>query len=65
MYDIVQNPIPKSGFFATPTLEALQARIEGLPSAERALVYAYVMQTLNACNQLVEDKILSKEIFAQ
>ena len=65
MYDIVSNPIPKSGFFATPTLEDLQARIESLPSKERALVYTYVMQTLNACNQLVEDKILSKEIFAQ
>jgi hypothetical protein len=65
MYDIVKNPIPRSGFFATPTLEDLQARIEGLPSAERALVYTYVMQTLNACNQLVEDNILSKEIFAQ
>ena len=65
MYNIVENPIPKSGFFATPTLEDLQARIEGLPGAERALVYTYVMQTLNACNQLVEDRILSKEIFAQ
>jgi len=65
MYNIVDNPIPKSGFFATPTLEDLQTRIESLPSAERALVYTYVMQTLNACNQLVEDKILSKEIFAQ
>jgi len=63
MYNVVENPIPKSGFFATPTLEDLQARIEALPSAERALVYTYVMQTLNACNQLVEDKILSKEIF--
>ena len=65
MYNIVNNPIPKSGFFATPTLEDLQTRIECLPSAERALVYTYVMQTLNACNQLVEDHILSKEIFAQ
>ena len=65
MYDIVNNPIPRSGFFATPTLEDLQARIEGLPNEERALVYTYVMQTLNACHQLVEDKILSKEIFAQ
>jgi hypothetical protein len=65
MYDIVQNPIPKSGFFATPTLEDLQARIESLPNEERALVYTYVMQTLNACNKLVEDNILSKEVFAQ
>ena len=65
IYDAVQNPIPRSGFFATPTLEDLQSCIEALPSKERALVYTYVMQTLNACNQLVEDEILSKEIFAQ
>jgi hypothetical protein len=65
MYDIVTNPIPKSGFFATPTLEDLQAKIESLPNTERALVYTYVMQTLNACNKLVEDKILSKEVFGQ
>jgi hypothetical protein len=65
MYDTVTNPIPKSGFFATPTLEVLQARIESLPNEERALVYTYVMQTLNACNQLVEDNILSKEVFGQ
>ena len=65
MYDTVTNPIPKSGFFATPTLEDLQAKIESLPNTERALVYTYVMQTLNACNKLVEDKILSKEVFAQ
>jgi hypothetical protein len=65
MYNIVENPIPRSGFFATPSLEELMARIESLPSEERALVYTFVMQTLNACNQLVEDRILSKEIFAQ
>ena len=65
MYDTVTNPIPKSGFFATPTLEDQQAKIESLPNTERALVYTYVMQTLNACNKLVEDNILSKEVFAQ
>ena len=65
MYDMVQNPIPRSGFFATPSLEELQANIESLPNADRALVYTFVMQTLNACNKLVEDKILSKEVFAQ
>lgn len=65
MYDTVQNPIPRSGFFATPSLEDLQARIESLPNEDRALVYTYVMQTLNACNKLVEDEILSKEVFAQ
>jgi hypothetical protein len=65
MYDIVKNPIPKSGFFATRTLAEIQAEIETLPATQKALVYTYVMATLNACNQLVEDEILSKEIFAQ
>ena len=63
MYDIVNNPIPRSGFFATPTLEDLQDQIEALPKEQRALVWTYVMQTLNACHQIVEDKILSREIF--
>lgn len=65
MYDIVQNPIPRSGLFATKSLADIQREIESLPSKERALVYGYVMQVLNACNQLVEDDILSKEVFAQ
>ena len=65
MYDIVNNPIPRSGFFATPTLEDLQDQIEALPKDQRALVWIYVMQTLNACHQIVEDKILSKDVFAQ
>jgi hypothetical protein len=65
MYDIVKNPIPKSGFFATRTLAEIQAEIETLPATQKAMVYTYVMATLNACNKLVEDEILSKEIFAQ
>jgi hypothetical protein len=65
MYDIVKNPIPKSGFFATRTLAEIQAEIETLPATQKAMVYTYVMATLNACNQLVEDEILSKEVFAQ
>jgi hypothetical protein len=65
MYNIVQNPIPRSDLFATRTLAEIQAEIESLPATQKAMVYTYVMATLNACNQLVEDEILSKEIFAQ
>jgi hypothetical protein len=65
MYDIVQNPIPKSGLFTTPTLEEIQSFIAQLPSKEQANASLVFMFTLNSCNQLVEDKILSKEIFAQ
>ena len=65
MYNIVQNPIPRSDLYATRTLAEIQAEIESLPATQKAMVYTYVMATLNACNQLVEDEILSKEIFAQ
>jgi len=65
MYNIVNNPIPRSGLWATPTLEQIQAQIEGFPPEIRAQMHHVMMLTLNACNQLVEDRILSKEIFAQ
>jgi hypothetical protein len=65
MYNIVENPIPKSGLFATRTLEEIQEHISSLPAKEQAVASMVMMFTLNACNQLVEDKILSKEIFAQ
>jgi hypothetical protein len=65
MYDIVQNPIPRSGLWATYSLEDLQGMLNKLTGAERALASHFVMLTLNACNKVVEDEILSKEIFAQ
>lgn len=64
MYDTVQNPIPRSGMWATYSLEDLQASLQKLSGAERALATHFVMLTLNACHQVVEDEILSKEIFA-
>ena len=65
MYDIVQNPIPKSDLFATRSLVDIQAHISTLPAKEQAMASMVFMFTLNACNKLVEDEILSKEIFAQ
>ena len=65
MYDIVQNPIPRSGLFATKTLAEIQAMIETFPAKQKADAYLIMQLTLNSCNQLVEDEILSKEIFAQ
>ena len=65
MYDTVKNPIPRSGMWATPNLESLQKMLECLSGAERALATHFVMLTLNACHQVVEDEILNKEIFAQ
>ena len=65
MYNTVENPIPRSGFFATPTLEQISNQIEGFPEKEKAQLYLVMQLTLNACHKLVEDEILSKEIFAQ
>lgn len=66
MYNIVANPIPRSGLFATPSsFEQLSIVIEALSPEQKALVYPYVMMTLNTCNRIVEEEILSKDIFAQ
>ncbi len=65
MYDIAKNPIPRSDLFTTPTLAEIQSHISSLPSKEQAVASMVFMFTLNACNKLVEDQILSKEIFAQ
>lgn len=62
MYNVVENPIPKSGLFTTPTLEEVQKFIDGLPEKEKANASLVFMFTLNACNKLVEDEILSKAI---
>ena len=64
MYDTVKNPIPRSNLFASPTLEQIQEQIERMPSKEKATMYLVFQMTMNACNQLVEDEILSKEVFA-
>jgi len=64
MYDIVSNPIPRSGFYATPSdFKELTAVVEALSPQEKALVYPYMMMALNTCHKAVEDKILSREIF--
>jgi hypothetical protein len=65
MYNIVNNPIPTSKLFLTPEDEQdLYNRIEQLSGSEKALAYQIAMFTFNLCHKLVEDKILSKEIFA-
>jgi hypothetical protein len=66
MYNIVNNPIPKSKLFATPATEQdLFNRLEQLSGPEKALAFQIAMMTFNLCNHLVETEILSKEIFAQ
>ena len=65
MYNVVENPIPKNDLFVTePTLEDMFSRIEGLSNKqERAQAYQIAFMVLNTCHKLVEDRILSKEVF--
>ncbi len=63
MYNVVENPIPRSGLFATKTLAEIQEYIEQMPTEARATAYLIMQFTLNSCHQIVEDEILSKEIF--
>jgi hypothetical protein len=67
MYDIVKNPIPKNDLFVTEdSLEAMFSRIEGLSNKqERAQAYQIAFMVLNTCHKIVNEEILSKEIFAQ
>jgi hypothetical protein len=64
IYDAVQNPIPRSGFYATPdSLEDLMAYIGSMSGPERAVAMTVAMMALNLSYELVESKILSKEVF--
>lgn len=63
MYNVVQNPIPRSGLFATKSLAEIQEYIEQMPTEARATAYLIMQFTLNSCHQIVEEEILSKEIF--
>jgi len=63
IYDVVQNPIPRSGLFATKSLAEIQDYIESMPTEAKATAYLIMQFTLNSCHQLVEDEILSKEVF--
>ena len=53
----MQNPIPQSNLFTTPTLEEVQDFIAHLPSKEQANANLVLMFTLNACHNLVEKEL--------
>lgn len=52
---VIENPIPRSGLFATPTLGQIQSQIEGFPAEQKAQLYLVMQLTLNACHKLVEE----------
>ncbi len=63
--NIVENPIPRNGMFATPeSPDAFVAYIEGLSGSEKALAYTIAQMAFNLSHKIVEEEILSKEIFA-
>ena len=65
MYDVAVNPIIRSRFFPTPlSYEDLNKIILSLPKKDQALAFRISILTSNLCNKLVEDEILSKDIFA-
>lgn len=64
MYEIVQNPIPKSDIWATKSISEIQDFIDQLPARDRPYAYHVMMWTLNACHKLVDTEILSRDIFA-
>lgn len=65
MYNVVQNPIPKSNLFVTPkSLDEVLAFIKAMPTKEQAQALTAVQFALNWAHAEVEAKILSKEIFA-
>jgi hypothetical protein len=66
MYDVVTNPIPKTGLFATPeSLDQLMEYCQRFTGQERIIAITVATMALNLAHELVEDKILSKEVFAQ
>jgi hypothetical protein len=67
MYNIVENPIPRSGLFTTPAdLEHLTRLLNECGTKEEQRMAWYgAMMALNLAHELVNTEILSKEIFAQ
>jgi len=67
MYDIITNPIPKNDLFVTEdNLTELFNRIEGMSNKqEKAQAYQIAFMVLNTCHKIVNEEILSKEVFAQ
>jgi hypothetical protein len=52
----MQNPIPKSNLFTTPSLEEIQQFINSLPSKEQANANLVFMFTINSCAALVDQQ---------
>ena len=66
MYDIVKNPIPKTGLFATPeSLDQLMEYCQRFNGQERIIAITVATMALNLAHELVDTNILNKDVFAQ
>ena len=64
MYNVVNNPIPKTGLFATPeSLEQLMEYCQRFTGQERVIAITVATMALNLSHDLVENNILNKEVF--
>jgi len=64
MYNVVNNPIPKTGLFATPeSLEQLMEYCQRFSGQERIIAITVATMALNLSHELVENNILNKEVF--
>ena len=64
MYNVVNNPIPKTGLFATPeSLEQLMEYCQRFSGQERIIAITVATMALNLAHELVENNILNKEVF--
>jgi hypothetical protein len=65
MYNIVENPIPKTSLFATPeSFEQLMEYCQRFSGQERLIAITVATMALNLAHDTVEKEILSKEVFA-
>jgi len=64
MYNVVNNPIPKTGLFATPeSLDQLMEYCQRFSGQERIIAITVATMALNLSHDLVENNILNKEVF--
>jgi hypothetical protein len=65
MYNVINNPIPKSNLFTTPAdMDHLVLLLNSCGTKEEQRMAWYgAMMALNLAHELVEKDILSKEVF--
>jgi hypothetical protein len=65
MYRTVENPIPKTNLFATPeSFEQLMEYCQRFTGQERMIAVTVATMALNLAHEVVEQEILSREVFA-